>query len=149
MSLFAILFACVPKPVTTEVPNDPVPARTDGPVAGPHAIVEEALPPPPPPETPGGGPMHAYLVQVRKLVGEDLLKCIESGGMNISTEPALVTATIGADGSLVDVVLDRSSGAEGYDQCVLRAFRGTAMPIPPSALVGESGTLTTGQMAFR
>lgn len=144
-----VLWACVPKPVPpTEAPVDPTPPRTDGPVAGPRAIVEQELPPPPSPETPGGGPMNPYVVQVRKIVGDGMRDCVE-GAMSLVTDAALVRATIAADGNLVDVVLDRSSGAELYDACVLDSFRDAKLPAPPTALLGETGTLATPQMAFR
>src|SRR4051812_28392619 len=123
MVLIALLVACVPKPAAPVAgAEDPVPAHPDGPIAGPHAIVEEPLPPPPAPDTPGGGPMNPYVVQVRKVVGDALLKCVESGPMTIASDAALVTVTIAADGNLVNVVLNRSSGADAYDECLLRSF---------------------------
>jgi TonB family protein len=112
-------------------------------------VVDEPPPPPLPADTPGGGPLPPYLSEVRKRVSVQLVACVERGGMLALTGPALAVATVAHDGELRDVILRRSSGAEAFDACLVRAFREAKLPPPPTIEVGPDGFVVLPDMAFR
>lgn len=121
----------------------------DGPIAGPREVVmAEAPPPRPSSDTPGWGPVPPYLAKVRNAVTDKFFDCLASGPAVSATQPALVLVTIGPSGDLRQISVARPSGAEAFDNCILRAFRSTDLPAPPPEALGEGGVVTS-EMAFR
>jgi TonB family protein len=144
------LLGCPPKTSSPPVPMpvDQAPSWTEeGPIAGPHNIVEgppqEAIPS----GTPGSGPWPPYLTQIRKAANERHLPCVQNEGVS-AIEPALVVITVSKAGLITEVVLTRSSGSEPFDQCLVRALRELTVPPPPPELL-EDDQLVSREIAFR
>ena len=134
-------------PIPSSIPDDiPIP-RESGPVAGPHAVVDQAPPRAVSPDTPGGGTLPPWLAHLRAQVNLPLDACLATGPATVKTGTALVTARIDAAGAVHDVTLVRSSGSDVYDGCLVEAFR-AARPDPPPADALADGQLLT-EMAFR
>jgi outer membrane biosynthesis protein TonB len=146
----AVLLAACPKPAPEApppVPDDVPRHDPDGPVAGPHEVVE-GDPPEVAPDTPGAwGPLRPYIATVRRPVTDRMLACMQKAPAVVTDGPALVVATIGEGGELRQVTLSRSSGAEPLDTCILQAFRQAELPVPPPEILGDG--VVAFEMAFR
>lgn len=151
--LVLVLASCAkkppPVPVAEEVPDDVPTPRTDGPLAGPRAVVDEAPPMPPPEGTPGGGLLPPYLTKLRKALVDPLDACLAEGPATVVGTPALVVARLDAEGRLLSVGFERPSGVAWYDACLAKAFEAAVFPAPPPEVLGPDGQLQTPQMAFR
>ncbi len=154
-ALVALLAGCAKRPpeeLPFELPagftampgTEPTPPPVEGPVAGPHYIVNEAPPPPVPAEVPGQGPLPPYLSKVRKVVDERLSAC--TGGRP-PPEPAMVGLRIAGDGAVLASRLVRTSTDAAWDACLARAVEGE-LPDPPLELLVD-GALDTPTMVFR
>lgn len=121
--------------------------EADGPIAGPHNIVEGPPDAPIAPDTPGAGSWPLYVTAIRKAANQNHLPCVEHLGVSATTA-AMVVLTIQPSGEVTEVVLTRSSGVEQFDQCLVRAFRGLKIPPPPAELLVD-GQLVSKEIAFR
>ena len=116
-------------------------------VAGPRNIVETP-PPPIDPDIPGQGNTVAYLLVIRKAVMPTFQTCLSPLNVPQDTRPALVLATVRADGAVLVADLKQASGHDGVDACALEAVRTAVLQPPPADSLNEEGVLLTPELAF-
>lgn len=115
-------------------------------LAGPEAVRQRGGPDPAPAGTPGSGPLPAYADRLRAALNPLLDPC--AAEVDPPRSSALVVASIAANGDLLEAHVERSSGSEGFDQCVVRSFQGADLPAPPAELV-VNGRFVSPKIAFR
>ncbi|HHO52648.1 MAG TPA: hypothetical protein ENK18_17700 [Deltaproteobacteria bacterium] len=130
--------------------------QDEGPIAGPRNIVEQALPVLDP-ELPGRGPRIAYMGAIRTRVMASFRACWAEASGPPAQRPALVSALLDAEGTVMELSLSQASGSAALDTCALEAFSAASLPAPPEALLTSPGpdgqpvrasSLRTSDLAF-
>ena len=78
----------------------------------------------------------------------DFRECWAEADQTAGSGPALVSAVVSADGTVLELDLARDSGSVALDTCALAAFGEATLAPPPPETLAEDGTLTTPSMAF-